>query len=413
MKKVTLLLLLVLAAMAVVGSGVPAALAANETIYTSVLTDLQQDKTFDVNDYPAKLEDYSLSVIQIAESSAGELFVYVYAPQGEKVVASEIRISTELDDNFAPKDYKLMRLSASGTLAKYIVVNFRVKYDAERYYSIIQIARPWNKAFGDKTPEGNNTASTTAYAVEKLFTAKTTEKDVTYTEEHADAVEITSKYIGQAYYLNDGNVFVSDWTVSHVVIFSTNVRIDKIFDIDVTFDLYHCTGIVSEPWKYSVSRKFVETISKTIYSDDTDSNNPVSHWWVKRKKFTWNSIQSTNEFAKEFDTDEETTALLQKEQWVLRVHTSDFHYTATGNYGDWYETREITLLRIHYIANGNVYNLGVVDNKQSGKFNFDPSEVFKKPKAGLPWWAYAIIAGVALIVIVWIASKVKKRKRNR
>ena len=37
---------------------------------------------FNAWEYPANATDYSLSVIQIAESAAGELFVYVYQPSG-------------------------------------------------------------------------------------------------------------------------------------------------------------------------------------------------------------------------------------------------------------------------------------------------------------------------------------------
>ena len=58
---------------------------AEEVIYSDVLTDLQTDENFDVNNYPVNIEDYSLQVIQIAESVNGELFVYVYQPSGEQI----------------------------------------------------------------------------------------------------------------------------------------------------------------------------------------------------------------------------------------------------------------------------------------------------------------------------------------
>lgn len=45
--------------------------------YTNVLDDLKKDENFDINDYPTNFSDYSLNVIQIAEGSSGELFVYV------------------------------------------------------------------------------------------------------------------------------------------------------------------------------------------------------------------------------------------------------------------------------------------------------------------------------------------------
>ncbi len=56
------------------------ALAASEKEYTNVLDDLQQDGNFNEHDYLINEKDYSISVIQIAESTDGELFVYTYQP---------------------------------------------------------------------------------------------------------------------------------------------------------------------------------------------------------------------------------------------------------------------------------------------------------------------------------------------
>ena len=48
--------------------------------YSSALEDLEKDETFDAAQYPAKADDYSLQIIQIAEGDKGELFVYAYQP---------------------------------------------------------------------------------------------------------------------------------------------------------------------------------------------------------------------------------------------------------------------------------------------------------------------------------------------
>lgn len=51
--------------------------------YTNVLEDLQRDSSFSKENYPEKETDYSLQIIQLAESSDKELFVYVYQPSGQ------------------------------------------------------------------------------------------------------------------------------------------------------------------------------------------------------------------------------------------------------------------------------------------------------------------------------------------
>ena len=71
------------------------------TTYTDVLEDLQTDENFDESKYYANSEDTSLSVIQIAESSNGELFVYVYRPsalENNNCQAKQLSLSTNYDD---------------------------------------------------------------------------------------------------------------------------------------------------------------------------------------------------------------------------------------------------------------------------------------------------------------------------
>lgn len=54
--------------------------ASAASAYSNVLTDLMQDESFDTSAYPVNNSDYSISVIQIAESASKELLVYVYQP---------------------------------------------------------------------------------------------------------------------------------------------------------------------------------------------------------------------------------------------------------------------------------------------------------------------------------------------
>ena len=53
------------------------AYAESGVTYSSVLDDLKKDGSFDESHYPAVADDYSLKLIQIAESVDGELFLYV------------------------------------------------------------------------------------------------------------------------------------------------------------------------------------------------------------------------------------------------------------------------------------------------------------------------------------------------
>ena len=59
------------------GQGATSAFA-DTSNFSSVLADLQKDSNFDLADYPENPKDYSIKVIQIAESESGNLFLYTY-----------------------------------------------------------------------------------------------------------------------------------------------------------------------------------------------------------------------------------------------------------------------------------------------------------------------------------------------
>ena len=101
---------------------------AEESGYSGVLDDLQKDGSFDESHYPAIADDYSLKLIQIAESVDGELFLYVYQPSGQakNLKASSINISTTINDEISYRNYKVRLLNSSGVFYKYIVQDFTV-----------------------------------------------------------------------------------------------------------------------------------------------------------------------------------------------------------------------------------------------------------------------------------------------
>ena len=74
----------------------PLVARAESITYSGVMEDLKKDTSFKPENYPSKADDYSLQIIQLAESSDKELFVYVYQPSGKakNFKASSINIST-------------------------------------------------------------------------------------------------------------------------------------------------------------------------------------------------------------------------------------------------------------------------------------------------------------------------------
>lgn len=372
MKRISLILALILIA-SCLGCALPGiAFAASETIYSDVLEDLGKDETFDAAQYPEKDED-KMDVIQVAESNAGELFLYVYQPQADKYTASEARISTSIGDNLSPKDYKLTLLSRNGTLSKYIVNDFTVLPDVVRYYVIIQLARPWDNDVDGK-PSGNE-AKTVPYPIGKQFTACTIDGNVTYTEAHEEVITITDKYVGYLRYLN-GFWFFKSSCDSHFVAFDTDRQIDKLMEADITYSYQTCyeqkpLGIV----------KLGELKENSITLYDTDeAGNKISAFGVQH---TWKRIEKVEEFISKEELNDEDKQNIRNKKWVLRfceTNVTEFHGSMYKDI-DSTKVTEVTILRLKFETNDIQYNLGVIDNKQNGSGK--PSNPAEDAVAGL------------------------------
>ena len=330
--------------------------------YTTVIQDLFVDSSFKIEDYPTINGDYSLQVIQVAESNEKELFVYVYQPSSytTDLRATSINISQGINENVKYVNYTLEYLSSFETIYKYKVNDLVVKNDALRYYDITSIFRKWSSVL-DKETGNDNEVDEVAYDVSKLFTASTVKGEVSYSCLESETIEITNKYVDHIRYLN-GFWLYYDSCDSHYVAFSTDKQIDKLMEADITY--IADTGSESPATGRWTSDK-IETISKTIYADETvssDMTGPFGH------TYTWNRIESVSEFIEKEDLKDETKKNLENMQWVLRFAETDYmEYNGMWNpHKDMTKISEVTILRLKFETNGLVYNLGVIDNKQSG-----------------------------------------------
>lgn len=406
----------------------------DNTIYSDILEDLGKDPTFNVNNYPQKANDYSLELFQVAESNDKELFVYLYQPSGDKVTATEIRLSQSIEENFSAKDYSLKLLSRNGTLAKYLVENLTVLGDVVRYYEIVQVARPFNAALGDSLDHvsgATQTVSTVPYAVSKLFTVTTLNGSVTYTEKHAQTIVVTSKFVGFVRY-DGGFDLCSRACDSHFVAFSTDLPIDKLIraKLSYTHQVYTKNSVTfSDPTEFFGD--------KTVIDEDIVSCEEQAQFSGKglfSKTYTWKRIETVNQFLNENLTnnnvysgsvldvkmgDKLTDAAkqeLETKQWVLRFEETPYTFTP-GEIGAYSERssiiEDVTILELTFETLGNVYHLGVVDNKQSGSRDpvavvdpiQDQIDLFKKMGESFLILLIQILLLIVAVVLVVIAIK--------
>ena len=404
--------------------------SSDEIQYTNAYNDLNASGAFKPEDYPQLSKSdagyYSLSVITIAESENGELFVYVYQPcaDAEEPLATSINISTSVRTKNKFKNYTLTYINSYSVFYKYKVDSLTVSSDAERHYEIPSIFRAWNAVYGDAGADKvDNTISEISFPVGKQFVFKTAKDGSTSaTMQDVEYIKIENKYVGYIRYTGDMLLpeFLSkSSTDSHFVAFSTDREIDELLEADVYFttqDYYYYdydTVYQEKPWgAQEPAYKYLD------YEQKAECGVADGNIFVK-SEHVFDRIQKTSEFLESksaksslfsfpgFNNDvdvkftTEATEALKSTEWVLNFVETDYFYhidPSSGNL-DHSFTRvgDVSILRLKYITDGITYDLGVVDNKQTG--SEDPAGETEEQ----PWWQ-KIMMLLCFILLATVAT---------
>ena len=365
----------------------PLVARAESITYSGVMEDLKKDTSFKPENYPTKADDYSLQIIQLAESVNKELFVYVYQPSGKAkdFKASSINISTTINDNISYLNYKLELLNSSGVFYKYKVSGLTVKDESVRYYAISSIYRPFDESI-DKQASGGNTVTEVNYAVNKQYCFGEINGKPYVNCVDIETIVVTDKFVGFVRYPDGFKLYVGACD-SHFVAFNTNKPMDKLLEADV----YYTTQEYSSSWAAFVGENetFGDKADKYAYLKYTDK---VEHTGggLFAGTYKWDRIQTVDDFIKNEDREQIfsgavidvkissklTDAALNElkgKKWVLRFTETDYTlWSGQGTYGTFSTiVGDVTILRLKFETDGITYNLGVIDNKQSG--SKDPS----------------------------------------
>ncbi|MDE5722200.1 MAG: hypothetical protein K2I30_05630 [Clostridia bacterium] len=406
--------------------------------YSSVVDDLSKDKNFNLSDYPENTNDYSIRLIQIAESDEGELLLYIYQPSAGALdlTLTSIRFSPDIEAADM-RDYAVTLLNSRGTLLKYKVEGFTVKENATRYYNITAVHRRYDKLADGGTISGNQ-YKRIAVKFAQLWTAVTVNGTVTYSMEEVDVVELTGLYY-KSVRVKDGYNFVSKYSCdSHFIAFTTDVRIDKLLEADVSFKYRSVdVGIYDHP-DYGEWHSETKTVK---YKEQGGTSG--NHW--SNEKRTWDRIMSAKEYVDNFPSElpDELKSEIKKQQWVLSYYETQYESDTGGVFGwlnyvtggaifgrnlyHYTEVSDVTVLRLKFITDGEVYNLGVVSNiggtsdivyDEGGGFWDDVKDkindvkdkissslkdLLNKGKSILgkvQWWQWLVIALTVIIVAV-------------
>ncbi len=396
-------------------SGVGVIAYAAETV-SNVLDDLYKDKNFNFAEYPENPQDYSLEVIQIAESTQGNLVLYTYQPcQGSyPLLATEINMSLSKTVD-GTKLYRLTLLNINGVFAKYKVEGVKVNPTAERFYSITSIYRDYIKDIDGGTDNGN-LVNEKAFSVGQYWKVTTQGDTVNYEMIKVDTVMILNPFT--SYIRQNKNHSVNGYFQdNYYVAFNTERNIEKLLSATVEYriqDYFYKENNVlgfdnTDFWNKSTFSN-ERRLQKEVYCDEVNELNQQGFnlfgIFDFNKTFTWKRIQSSADFTENAGASSSDNDEVKKLQWVLMFdETSVYRYQSNGTLITTYEETgqiidEVAVLRLEFVEDGVTYNLGAVSDKVSNDYDFndgtgDPGDSNKKRRIG-------IIGLIILIVLIII-----------
>ncbi len=407
-------------------------------IYSNVIDDLKKDSNFDASAYRMNVLDYSLHLIQVAESVDNEVFVYLYQPSGQIVnlTASSINISTTsyLEPDY--KNYKLELVSSSGVFFKYLVKDITVSSAPVRYYTITSVYRPFDASYDKGYPDFVTEVN---FDVSKQFCFGQLNNEYVCSVSDIETITVTDKFVGLVRYFGGYHLFGSGSCDSHFVAFNTDKDIDRLYEADVyyTSQNYHLSDNNSlVDWLFPDQLDFYDIEEHYANLTYTQKNDFVGSGWG-HPTYSWDRIQTVDQFLEEntsyknvysgaildvnvsnYITDEGKKSLEGK-KWVLRFAETFYSESSLSTTGrDIIATvvGNVTILRLKFESDGQMYNLGVIDNKQSGSNDpingstTDIDVVFNvfdwlAEKTGIPRWAWIMIAiAIPLAIILPVLS---------
>lgn len=341
------------------------------TLYSDVMTDLQIDPNFNPGHYSFNENEHKIEVIQIAESISGELFVYTYQPNYSethyKANYLNMALQSVTDQNLTYKLYSLEWLSNEGVFCKYVVKDFKVSTDTYRYYNIAGIYRPYDKNIDDSSSsEAIDTVQCKGYPVGQVWCAYYYNGSLVYEREDASYFEYKVYATGSVRYTEGFKLYTSKCDSHYIAFKAKNYDVEKIYDADIIYTLsnYSTTVDLSTGNTYSTPLGS-QTYTKTLTEFDTGSNKGDG---LLGKKYTWNRICSVEEFKTEVQNDtndrfsDSELSGLNNSDFVFRFDETE--YSSSTSLGsqvtNYYDVSNIGILRIHFLSEGKVYNLGCI-----------------------------------------------------
>lgn len=350
--------------------------------YSKVLDDLQTDSSFHIDDYPSKTysqfeDNTEIKIIQIAESTSHELYIYTYQLYSDvKVEAYAISMSVDYSstDNIRNAQiYQLEKVDSYGVFYKYVVKDFQVCSERDRYYNIVSIYR-YSVGAIDKE-DSNLQDMKRAIKVGQQWYATEVNDKVVYemcTFETMQLSEISFDFIeaSNGYKFGDFTFNKASYGRLYFIMFNCEeYKIKHIYDADVNYkvrDFRQLINLIGDDGDLSYPNG-EEGMAKKLTLSDTDTMTFTGSG-LKGKNYSWSRILTSENFINSLNDNKVKITDSAKEnisnfQWIFCFDEFECIDHLSGNfpYREGTEAFDITIVRLHFMDfTGKVYNLGVV-----------------------------------------------------
>lgn len=362
--------------------------ATHSSDYTDVYADLIKDESFDVRKYPALSVDevkYSdtqatLEVIQIAESSSKELYLYVYQPLNKELFFTATSISMSCDyssngEGLNLRNYDLELVSTNDVFCKYVVKDFVVCDEVYRYYNIVCIRRHFDYTFDEKISGTEDGGNEKAVNVGQQWCFYYLNDELVSEMNTFDTLEIDVKYTGNFEFFDglkwESLLGVSGSGQSWFICFDMEDYVaTHIYDADLTYKTRSATkkvGVGAHDWEYDEDSVWSDDIKVTLTDKDEASYDGGG---LLAKEYKWNRIMTSEDFIKNAESQDisisdEIKSKIKESQWTfsfcetqIRKESLQLQYIYRGTM-----VSDVTILRIHFQTIHGTYDLGVVSDR--------------------------------------------------
>ena len=332
-----------------------------ENEYSDVLEDLGADSAFNKTDYDNRISHPNTELIQIAESTDNQLFLYVHFVGDIKPI-SKIVFNTETTfEKIDYKSYSVECVSERDNFCKYLVKDFKTLANSH-IYSITRFDYPV-----DKPITGTQEQTYDYISVNQYWTVTYDNGNVSYTCEYLETLVITDKVVLSHFQPRfDALDRPISTCTDFYIAFSTDIIMDNLLEVQIEYQKqkasYQTGKVFGDPYPEYPINEVVYADDTAEYTKDDGFSFLIFYWKFSEQHFKFSKISKPAEFREVSGLSVPKRSDDSEYDWVVTFYHDPKNWDG-GLILDYEVPANTTILRLKYVKDGVTYNVGVLDTR--------------------------------------------------